>query len=489
MKPMAALSVFRDTSFSLLRSFTSDLYPQVVYSKISGYLWQLIRNRLFSKQIIYLHSFKASTQPGIKRKMKKPAIIFLLFLLQLYLTFDGIRLFGKYGNPFVLFVISLSIAALYFKSILDQNDNVRIYQKPAHNYKPIFIVAMTVAFGGIFILYLRLFQLVPHPAVGSDVLPQLEALYDRFAVGEQPYYPLYLGTYSAFPVYMPLHWLPIGFARLLGFDPRLIGLFILFVSIFIYLYWTFSAERPIWENVLIGVMPLVVLLGFRLNAIDLACTFETPIGAYYLMLALGLARRNLYVTAVGIILCVLSRYTLVFWLPLFAVLLWFGTSYKKSLAVWLSLIAAVVFIYIIPFYLRNPAAFLSGIHYHNNAAIGEWIGTGPDSFSGTFECGIYFAPHMKALFHGEMDHRVFCARVVQACVMLLLLGGGLAAYKRLKDRIDFFDYSLGMLYLVILCFYMIGPLTYRYYFLSLFMISMVLCSRVIMKKHNHSNLG
>ncbi len=405
--------------------------------------------------------------------MKKSFQVFLLFLVQLSLCFAGVRLFGIYINPILYFAVSLSIAVIYFKTVIDPPHIATIAPPKVSSYTPFYLL-LAALLSGCFILYFFQFRTYTDTHTYSDVIPQLDALYDRFSRGEQPYYPLPLAGYSPFPVYMPLHWLPIGIARFLNMDLRVFGMLILCVGIMIYGYTFIKRLNTTWGKILAVILPICALLGFYIfRTLDLILNFETPIAAYYLILALGLSRRNILLITVGLILCILSRYTLVFWIPLFAILLWINIPRKQSLMVWATVAMAILFIYIIPFYLRAPSALLSGIKYHNGAAVGEW-----SYVSGTFDLGIYFAPHMKAIFGGTMEHRVFCARIVQASVMLFLLFGGLWAYYRLRLKVNFYDFSLGMLYLVLLCFYTIGPLTYRYYLISLFFVGIILCAKV-----------
>jgi hypothetical protein len=305
------------------------------------------------------------------------------------------------------------------------------------------------------------------------VIRQLQALYDRSMRGEQPYYPVVPPSYAPFPVYMPLHWLPIGLAELCRIDLRVIGMLMLCLAIQLYCIYMVQRFETIWAKVLVIAMPIVILLSFYFCPGDIVYVFETPVAAYYLLLALGLSCRNLAMTTIGIICCLLSRYTMVFWLPLFAVLLWVHAPRRQNFIVWGSVIAAVLLIYVIPFYLRAPSALLAGLRYHNHAAIDEWT-----HFSTTFDLGINFAPHMRAVFTGDFAHRVWYARMVQGSAMIALLFGGLAAYSRVREKVNFYDFSLGMLYLVLLAFYIIGPLTYRYYLISLFFVAGMLCMKV-----------
>lgn len=398
--------------------------------------------------------------------------VFVLLLSQLFFCFLGVQVFGIYVNAFFFFFSSLAIAYFYFASVLYRKEN----KNPDHekNLKPLiggllFGILMAV----IFIMYVIRFHKFHDTNAYSDVLMQLEALYDRFARGEQPYYPVNPPAHSPFPVYMPLHWLPIGFARLFNVDLRVIGLLILYIAVGLYAYYFIDRNKNVWSILLVIVMPVAILLSF-FYSLDLVYVFETPIAAYYLLLALGLARRNMWLTTLGIILCLLSRYTMVFWLPIFAVLLFMNVSRRQAFMLFGTIILSVVLIYILPFYLRAPDALADGLRYHNRTVISGW-----EYGADTLRIGVYFAPHMRALFSGTAEHRVFCARVVQALVMLLLFIGGMIAYTFNRKRINFYDFSLGMLYLVLLCFYTIGPMIFIYYLLSLFFVGIVLCARII----------
>ncbi len=209
-------------------------------------------------------------------------------------------------------------------------------------------------------------------------------------------------------------------------------------------------------------------------------SFELTIAAFYLVLASGLLGRNLWLVTLGLLLCLLSRYTLVFWLPLMAWMLWQEQAPKTNFTVWGAVALSVLLVYLVPFYFKDPSILTEGIHYHNNCAIGEWTGYGEPPVSWSMEKGIYFALYLKNLFGGEMAERVTQARVVQAAVMLSLLGFGLWAYRRWKSRLDGFALGLVMLYAMVGCFYFFSPMTFQYYYLVLFMLSAVVTGKTVL---------
>jgi len=410
------------------------------------------------------------------------ALAVFLFIAQIHLTFHGVDYFNKYWSPLVLFLVSLGIAVLYFWQ--------RLRQTPAAPM-PLLALrpgpALLWALGGMVSILLgyeelrKVFALFPDPGRYSDVLPQLEAQYYRFARGEMPYAPVDLGYNAPYPVYMPLHWLPIGISAALGIDSRWSGYILLVLAAGLYGYEVGRQNAPIAGRIAALLLPSVGLWGFILwGDLELAVSYEIIIAAYYLVLVAGLLGRNIWWITVGLILCVLSRYTLVFWLPLLAFVLWREHPPRTSFRVWGTVALSVVLLYIVPFYLRDPSIFATGLKYHNDGAVAQWIGQGDPPVSWSMERGVYFGINMKALFPGDAVQQVFLARTLQASVMLALLGFGLWAYRRWKSRIGSFSLCIALLYAVLGCFYFFSPMTFQYYLLVLFVVSAGVVGKVVL---------
>jgi len=405
----------------------------------------------------------------------------LLFVLQIYLTFQGVYYFNKYWSPLALFLVSAGIAALYFYRHLNQPA-----KSPAPSVSPRLLSTLLWALGGALTIVLgyeelrKLWVEFPNPAQYSDVLPQLEAQYQRFSRGEMPYAPVPLPTHTPFPVYMPLHWLPIGITSWLGLDTRWAGFGLLVIATGIYGYWIGRQNAPVGARITALFLPSMGLWGFILwGRLELAVSFEIVIAAYYLILAAGLLGRHVPTIVVGLILCLLSRYTLLFWLPLLAYVWWKELPRKTNYTIWGSVALSVLLLYIFPFYLQDPGIFTTGIKYHNDGAIAQWAGFGDPPVSWTMETGIYFGINMKSVFPGDAAQQVFLARVTQGALMLALLGFGLWAYHRWKKRLDGYALCLGLLYAMIGCFYFFSPMTFQYYLLVLMVLSAVLVAAMM----------
>ena len=405
----------------------------------------------------------------------------LLFFAQVYLTFWGVKHFSKYWNPVVLLAISLGIGYLWFRILLnDQRETDRL-PGDSIGWRTKALGALVGVLGMLssYEELRKLFVKFNPPSKFSDVLPQLEALYTRFSQGIFPYQPVDVGTHVAYPVYLPFHWLPIGISDLLHMDTRWSGYIFLVIAAGIYGYLLARKTGALANLILAALLPAMAFWGYVLwGREDIPITYELVIAAYYLVLAAGLARHRIGWIGAGLILCLLSRYTLVFWVPLFAIFFWQNESLRRNIALWMSVAASILLVYVFPFLLKNPGVFLEGIAYHNGAAVAEWQGYGDPPVSWTMELGVHFALHMRNLTSGDAEHQVFIARVIQAAAMLSVFFAGWWGYRRWRDRIHYSDFSLLMLYVFILFFYNFGPLTYRYYLIVPLMLSAVICGRI-----------
>jgi len=368
--------------------------------------------------------------------MKRGLIVLLLFFAQLFLLFRGAVYFGKYCNPFLLAIISFALPLPYLNGLLGSrpSPNPALRRVNWHS-------AIITLLGLIYCAYLLqgAFQRIPDPGKFSDVLPQINALYNRFIDGQQPYYPLPLVGYAPFPVYMPMHWLPIGMSYLMDFDIRWAG-FIFFA--FASLYYAIQRRDSI-GSVVSGLLPVIVLYSFTKYAgNDMFVTLETIVAAYYLLLAAGLGKKSLFIIVAGIICCLLSRYTMIFWLPLFGILLWKYQPHRISYIIWGIVLLSVLAIYIVPFLLRDPSILREGVMYHNKAAIDDWHGYGNPPVSWTHESAVSFGACMKAVLPGDAAHQVAIVRVIQATLMVGLVIGGYFYYTKRKQQIDIYNFSL-----------------------------------------------
>lgn len=404
--------------------------------------------------------------------------ILLIAALQVVLLFWGVHWVGKYWSPVLFAIVSLAIPTLYIRDLILRHciNPERIGERALPWQRILFTAGVVIVMLLTYEELRKLMNATGDPARWSDVLPQLETMYHRWRDGIFPYAPVPMPENSPYPVYMPLHWLPVGLADGLGLDSRWIGYLLMVAAAGLSAWGLSNLKMPWWNLASMALVPALGLWGFILwGGIDIPVSFELLIAAYYLVIATGLITRSWVLIAIGVMLCVLSRYTLVFWMPLLAVILWVQWPKRFSFAIWGILAVSVLLIYVVPFLAHDPTILSKGLHYHNGAALAEWRGHGDPPMSYTFQSGIYFAPLLRDLFPGTIENRLFLARVFQAGVMLLLLAFGLWGFFRWRQRMDVFRFALAMLYTVIACFYLFGPLTYRYYWIVPLSLGAVLC--------------
>lgn len=384
-----------------------------------------------------------------------------LFALQVFLILQGVCYFGKYFNPILLLVCNLWLSKLFFSSLFISPES--LVKIPGRKKELVILLFFSALMSFVILIFFNeLIRRMNQPIRISDIIPQLETQYSRFKSGVSPYSTIDLPCSKPFPVYMPFHWLPLAISDFLNIDSRWSGMIILLLCLFYYGCYISFLLLPFLLRLSLIILPYLVVFSFVFwGKADMAVSLETTIAAFYLLLGIGLLKAKKRLVLTGVILCLLSRYTLIFWLPVFAI------AYLKEYGVYFSVKAvamiffAVVLFYVFPFMMNDSSIFLTGLKYHNGAAVFEWA-----NGAWTFDSGIYFAPHMNSLFNGNYFDKVKWARIVQASVMMAILFWGLLYYRRFNQLINANHFLLGMLFLILTAFYMFGPLTYRYYLLT-----------------------
>jgi hypothetical protein len=409
----------------------------------------------------------------------------ILFVLQVYLVFKGASHFGMLGTPFVLLAVSIPIPLLCLRYLLKERD--KTLPLFSNSWRSLLIG------GGLGAISISIFYKKIQATLDStkdygsqsDVIPQLETLYNRFAQGIFPYAPLEQYPWHPYPVYMPLNWLPVGLAGPLHCDVRWIGILFLAVGAILWGIWIWRTQVNVLLKLLLIALPAYILWAvLQWDNAGIGVTLESLIIAFYFLLAYGLLTRNLSITVAGIICCILSRYTMIFWLPLFLFMLWQNTSKKSNYFAWISIVAAVLLLYIVPFYLKDPSILAKGLAYHNHCYVDAWNGLGNPEEATVFNEGLNFSWFIREYTSGSMEHRVFIGRCVQGGLMLVLLLVACLGYRKSKNKIHFYDYSLIALYCFLLLFFISSPLTYKYYYYPFFIVSALVVARIMIIKRS-----
>jgi hypothetical protein len=399
--------------------------------------------------------------------------ILALFLTQIILALCGTRIFQKEANPFALLLVSTLLVVACFQVLKRPHSTEDA--RPKTNYAP-WLHAFAAMFG-LFTAYEELRKIwakYPEPGKISDVLPQLETMCSRFFAGEFPYQIVKLPTHEPYPVYMPLHWGPIQISHALGIDVRWSGMVMLLAAVGIAAYWLSKSvpDAPLRRSLPAMLLFALPVWGFVFWAkIDIAVSLEGVVAAWYILLAAGLATRHHALIAIGLVGALLSRYTLLFWVPFFATLLWLNAPRKYSYWIWGSALAAGLAIFVVPFWAKDPSIVSKILAYYSGCSEGSWLR--PDEY--TFMDGLSLNIHLRQWLPGAPADNLPFAHYPQIGLQLLLGTLGVYFYQRKwRHTLDVYTFALLLLALMIPAFYIFSPMLFKYYMLMPLSVSAVL---------------
>jgi len=176
------------------------------------------------------------------------------------------------------------------------------------------------------------FEEIPIDISNADMLPIIKVMGERFVAGHhsQVYDTIPWIWNGIQPIYLPAMWLPYVPAIALGIDIRWItmaGLLFSF-AVFLFLY------RPEIHRYLSFFTAVLAFLLFWWIMADntpgiISVSEEGVVVAYYVLLVLALTSGNSWWIGVTASLCMLSRYSLVGWIPAYTLYLLLEKKWKQ----------------------------------------------------------------------------------------------------------------------------------------------------------------
>lgn len=123
------------------------------------------------------------------------------------------------------------------------------------------------------------------------------------------------------------------------------------------------------------VLLQIIFWGYLLYAdLSLMRTVELLIGAYYAFFLFSLEKGKWWMIGFTLLLCLLSRYSLVLWLPFFFLLLWKEKGTTAALKCIAVICTGILLLYVIPFLRNDLSVFFRGVETYSIAGLGEWKG-------------------------------------------------------------------------------------------------------------------
>jgi hypothetical protein len=279
-------------------------------------------------------------------------------------------------------------------------------------YKLVFVLAF-----GVFVFYLSKywFDSVPVDIEHADMLPIIKVMDQRFINGhwKQVYDIIPEIWKGSQPIYLPATWLPFSVPVFFNMDMRWVtALCVTFV--FSVSYFMLRDNKDQFISFLVLIIAAILfwwLITENETHGFVSVSEEGLTGAYFVLLVLGLLSENIFITGIAISLCMLSRYSLIGWIPAFLLYLLVKKKKKEILVL---IILGTVFLlgmFIIPF---GTEGFIKLIHLPANYldfARRVWNDS-PDVFSGSMGFAKFFGSGRIYVLHYLLITLTFLVPVV-----------------------------------------------------------------------------
>jgi hypothetical protein len=388
-----------------------------------------------------------------------------------------VRPVGLLLNPVLFYasaVLMCVFAALYW---LDRPVALPDLERASRRYP---LAWAGLLLGAVVVLFVQAPVIASHPVDvrSSDIIPVLQAHVSRFRSGEVVYRYITTLPYPLFPNYLPLQWMPYLPADILGIDYRWWALGLLLLGGFGAYQLVLARQRLSWTGFLLKVaLPAYVLHRLIKKDPELyAHTVEPTIIAYYCILAASVLSRSALLQGAALLLCLLSRYSVVFWVPFYLWLLWREAGLRHALTVAGLVGVGIVLLYVVPFLSKDWTIFPHALNAYHVATIGEWSRTdGPDGHPPQVFSGLGFAAWLFTYGPSELAQRIRLAQLVDFLFSVGAVALAAGLYYRLRQRYDYRIVALISLKFYLATFYAFIQTPYAYLtslslFISLFVV-------------------
>ncbi|HEY4208513.1 MAG TPA: hypothetical protein VGM31_16925 [Puia sp.] len=363
--------------------------------------------------------------------------------------------------------VALAILLLSFPAVRLVRPARGWWKKHTIHYRVIIIGMIALAMYSWCVYW---FDEIPIDISNADMLPIIKVMGERFVGGHHnQVYDVIPWIWNGIqPIYLPAMWLPYVPAIALGLDIRwitMVGLLFSF-AVFLFLY------RPEIHRYLSFFTAVLAFLLFWWIMADntpgiISVSEEGVVVAYYVLLVLALTSGNPWWIGVMASLCMLSRYSLVGWVPAYTLYLLLGKRWKQIGIFALTGILCFVLLFLLPVggqtFLR--LARLPG-HYISFAAR-VWHDS-PGVFAESPAFAWFFGPGRVVLLHWIL---VVLSFVVPSAFVLY-------AYK-MRRRRRFANIPLASLKLSLVIFYCFIDVPYLYLFYTSSFVSLIIVTMLV----------
>ena len=302
----------------------------------------------------------------------------------------------------------------------------------------------------------------------SDIIPQVQKFCRQALAGQFPYTPFDDFGYRMPPTYLPSQWMPYLPSEIFKFDPRFITFWVFALTYMVFSIKIIKSGISLWASFILMALPVLLISVVHDHDQGVwSITVEQLIMCYYLLLGISLTTNSRIFQIITVVLCLMSRFSLLFWLPLYAFMLWTKEGWRPTLKFGLWVFIGCALLYV-PFLLKDPYIFLNAQAYYDLASIGEWERSDkPVHLYNGLGFAIYFFEK-----GGDMAMQIASLKkylfVITPSVSVLL---GLIWW-RFKDKLDFGLFAICSLKISLAVFYALIQIPYSYLYVTPIIISL-----------------
>jgi hypothetical protein len=413
----------------------------------------------------------------IVKPFAHPTGIFIIVLL-LGMFELGLMTFLKTSmndavSPFLYFGVQLLIGVLALLQHRSKYETPPTHQAKLTLSTGLFFFTGSVVAGAV--LMSEVIENYPAVASLSDVIPQAQILSARLLRFDHPYQAIDFGTYIMNPpTYLPAHWMPYMISSFFQFDPRWVCFLIWVIAWLLFFRGLLSMGVGLWQGIILLVLPAIVISAVKdHDVLTWAISLEMMVAGYYLALGAGLASGHRSQQSGSAVLCLMSRFALLFWMPIY---LWVTAQLEGKKAFWRTalVLAGGCAILYVPFLGNDPFMFFKTQQYYNNGSVVEWIqgDKPPHLYNHLGFARFYFEEYRPDLTGGVLAIKKTML-LLSGFVMLLLVG----IFQKIKRWVSPELFLLGSFKIMLAVFYSFIQIPYHY----LYVVPMITTLPVLSK--------
>lgn len=308
----------------------------------------------------------------ITLKQNTSVVLLSLFIITeiLFTTFLRNKWLSPSANGILLFLLSLLIGLFPFiflsgaKGVINRAAGTNFSK-----YIWFFLIALN------FLFWVRYIHLNPVRVQESDIIPTIELLVKRQQAGIFPYKIISDWGYDLQPTYLPFTWMPFHLTEFMMIDYRYLVL-ASWLLLCYYLFRKFFVSNKITygQLILFFLFQSVFWLFLFYGDLTFVRTVELMIATYYCFFLFSLEKKNTWLIALSLLICLLSRYSLAMWVPFFFLLSMKESGIKQTAKWSILVVTGIIFFYVLPFLSTDFSVFFRGLKGYASAAAGEWKG-------------------------------------------------------------------------------------------------------------------